>query len=567
MSLGKTFQEKYENFFKFFSHPKTITEIIDFIEKNKIPIESNYLRINLNMIDKNNLNILFYIIITSETDEDCLKKLKLLIEKYKVNYNIFDSISHRRLPYYTCVKGYLESTKYLIEKLNFNIQYIDSKEETLFFVAIRSYNIELVKYLDEKYPNWIFYPDSKYNSCIFNIFKREFTQLEDKKIKDILRYIICRGFDIDQKNKDNISFKDKCKYFQKENLLNEVIQEFSGDIKNIKNKNNKCLNINSQKLNNVIINNIVTKDINNKDSIGNLSNINNSDETYQLTNSHNNNIKNILEEKPKEFLENKIKINNINLHSPDSKNENFKPQIKVINNNINDNISEITNIISKNDNNDILTKKSYLNNNLKYNKKNENGLKSKLNDDIKINMDKIKCLNDNNINQKTKKILSINIIKTNNNENFYNNNIQIDNYLNIDNNEDINTSEENSIHDKISLKNNIINISTKKIFYDKNEIKNNNDINNFYDEDTKYINNRNKDDMESNNIARNENNINEEKNMKNILFNNNENERNKKNFCVFIQRKRNKLITEDNTIVNHLKSSDILKKYFNKYSK
>ena len=157
MSDWTKFQTEYINFFGFFVKPHSIEEIDEYIKSNHIPsYSSSCFAINLNMIDKNNLNVLFHIVIRSESDNDCLSKLKLLIEKYNVNYNGFDSEKYRRLPYFTCVKGYLESTKYLLNKMNYNIQMVDKNEETLFFSAMRSYNIELVKYLDNRYPNWIF---------------------------------------------------------------------------------------------------------------------------------------------------------------------------------------------------------------------------------------------------------------------------------------------------------------------------------------------------------------------------------------------------------------------------
>ena len=254
MSIGQTFQEKYENFFNFFNQPRSLEEIKDFINKNNIPTNSQYQQINLNMIDSQNLNILFHIIKKSESDEDCLKKLQLLIEKYNVNYNGFDYIYHRKIPFYTCVKGYLKSTIYLIEKMDFNIRNFDSREQTIFFSAIKSYNIELMKYLDRKYPKWIFYPDSNYNSCIFMIFKKNMN-IDDKKFKELLKFILNKGFDIEEKNNDNISFRDKCTYFQKDNLLYEVIKEIGGEIaeKYIKEMNDTNKNKKEQ---NIIMNNI-----------------------------------------------------------------------------------------------------------------------------------------------------------------------------------------------------------------------------------------------------------------------------------------------------------------------
>ena len=120
--LGETFPEKYSNFFKFFRDSnKSIKEITTFIESHSIPnYSSEYNKIHLNMIDPKNLNILFHVIRNCKSDDDCLQKLRFLIEKYNINYNIFD-INRRTLPFYTCVKGFLNSTKYLVEKMDYDI--------------------------------------------------------------------------------------------------------------------------------------------------------------------------------------------------------------------------------------------------------------------------------------------------------------------------------------------------------------------------------------------------------------------------------------------------------------
>ena len=56
MSLGNTFQERYLNFFNFFSNSsRTIEEIDNFIHDNNIPNFSQMKKIHLNMIDKQNL--------------------------------------------------------------------------------------------------------------------------------------------------------------------------------------------------------------------------------------------------------------------------------------------------------------------------------------------------------------------------------------------------------------------------------------------------------------------------------------------------------------------------------
>ena len=239
--LGETFPEKYSNFFKFFRDSnKSIKEITTFIERHSIPnYSSEYNKIHLNMIDPKNLNILFHVIRNCKSDDDCLQKLRFLIEKYNINYNIFD-INRRTLPFYTCVKGFLNSTIYLVEKMDYDISLKDNKEETLFFSAIRSYNLQIVKYLDNKYKGWIYYPNGEYDSCIFNIFKKTLKNEGEMKIKELLKYIIDRGFNIEQKNKNKISFKDLCIRNNIDKYLDDVLCEKNKgkNINNIKKENN-----------------------------------------------------------------------------------------------------------------------------------------------------------------------------------------------------------------------------------------------------------------------------------------------------------------------------------------
>ena len=239
-SLINSFEIKYTNFFNFFSTKHTISEITNFIESNKILSHStSFDSIYLNMIDKQNLNILFHIVITSDSDKDCLEKLKYLIEKYDINYNGFDYIHHRKLPFYTCVKGFLDSTKYLIEKMNFDINFKETDGKNLFFSAIKSYNIKLLEYLDNKFPLSVFDIDQKRNTCIFNIFKKDMTNKANiEKVKNILRYILKRGFKIDEKNSEGISFREKCGYFQIDNILNDVMKEFEEEKKENEGNNN-----------------------------------------------------------------------------------------------------------------------------------------------------------------------------------------------------------------------------------------------------------------------------------------------------------------------------------------
>ena len=260
-SLGNTFEKKYTNFFKFFNTKHTISEIIDFIEKNKILSHSkpSFDSIHLNMIDTQNLNILFHIVIRSDSDKECLQILKNLIEKYDINYNGFDYIHHRKLPFYTCVKGFLESTKYLIEKMNFDINYKESDGRNIFFSAIKSYNIKLLEYLDNKFPHNIFDIDQKKNTCIFNIFKKDIKNKDNiEKLKNILRYILKRGFKIDEKNSEGITFREKCAYHQIEHILNDVIKEFDIEKENEGENNlqikNLVLNEKKEEVKNIVEN-------------------------------------------------------------------------------------------------------------------------------------------------------------------------------------------------------------------------------------------------------------------------------------------------------------------------
>ena len=260
-SLGNTFEKKYTNFFKFFNTKHTISEIIDFIEKNKILSHSkpSFDSIHLNMIDTQNLNILFHIVIRSDSDKECLQILKYLIEKYDINYNGFDYIHHRKLPFYTCVKGFLESTKYLIEKMNFDINYKESDGRNIFFSAIKSYNIKLLEYLDNKFPHNIFDIDQKKNTCIFNIFKKDIKNKDNiEKLKNILRYILKRGFKIDEKNSEDITFREKCAYHQIEHILNDVIKEFDIEKENEGENNlqikNLVLNEKKEEVKNIVEN-------------------------------------------------------------------------------------------------------------------------------------------------------------------------------------------------------------------------------------------------------------------------------------------------------------------------
>ena len=384
MSIGQTFEEQYENFFKFFNDNHSIEEITDFIITNDIPSFSPYKQIHLNMIDSKNFNILFYIILKSLSDEDCLKKLKLLIEEYHVNYKVFDFNYQRRIPFYTCIKGYLESTKYIIEKLNYNIELMDNREQTLFFSAFKSYNLELVKYLDRKFPNYIFFPDSQYNSCIYDIFKKDMNKPEEsKKFENVLKFIINRGFDIFEENIDNISFYNKCEHFKKLDVLEKIIKEIGGEYeekyfrrkKRIDNDSN-CMDIddNNSKENNNIKNDINIKDLKINDNIEN----NNEAKINNTNIKINNNVEN-------------IKDLNINMNIKNINNEAINKDAKI-------------NMYIKNNNNDIKIKEPKINNN-----NNNVEYKDNKNDKI-IKNDSIGVKINNNKNIKNENIINSNNI-------------------------------------------------------------------------------------------------------------------------------------------------------------
>ena len=558
MSDWTKFQKEYLNFFEFFSRPHSIDEINEYIKNNHIAsYSSSCFIINLNMIDKNNLNVLFHIVIRSESDNDCLSKLKLLIEKYNVNYNGFDSEKYRRLPYFTCVKGYLESTKYLLNKMNYNIQMVDKNEETLFFSAMRSYNIELVKYLDNRYPKWIFYPDANYNSCIFSIFKKAFSSLDDEIIKNILRFIFNRGFDINEVNNKGVSFKDNLIYYQKGSILDEVLKEIFGNkVRNlIKNINDINIdetvdknNVNISELNNSKVNNIkepnlnINFTINNKFiNLNNNINPNNIINTSQISNQENS--KMIVEN---DDIQTNNNINDNNISQMEDIINDKKDRLKSLNNIksseldldiIDDNNKSLDNsTMNKNKNKDNLDFNTYyrktiyqkegediINENLN-NKRNNKGneiedAKSK-EDDISIKIDKNSDYEDS---------LNSDSIKNNN--------------KNINKNDIINESK-SKMEKEFEDQNNIPNNSQKKI-----------DIKHYIFED----------EVKKNRVHRKENKLTVERKLEEFFFNNdNQLNRNKK-CCFFISRKKNYPIYKDHIIIDKLKSNPKLKKFLDKF--
>ena len=558
MSDWTKFQTEYINFFEFFVRPHSLDEIDEYIKNNHIPsYSSSCFTINLNMIDKNNLNVLFHIVIRSESDNDCLSKLKLLIEKYNVNYNGFDSEKYRRLPYFTCVKGYLESTKYLLNKMNYNIQMVDKNEETLFFSAMRSYNIELVKYLDNRYPNWIFYPDANYNSCIFSIFKKAFSSLDDQKIKNILRFIFNRGFDINEVNNKGVSFKDNLIYYQKGNILDEVLKEIFGNkVKNLI-KNINDINIDEkEKKNNVNINEINNREVNNIQGTNLNINFTINNKFINLNNNINpNNIINtsqfVNEESSKMIVENddiqtNNNINNIN-------NNNISQMDNIINDK-KDGLKSLNNIKSCNldfdnnvDNNKSLDKsKMNINNNNKDNL--DDNIYSRKIDFPKDNRDII----NKNLNNKRNEIegakskeddISIKIDNKSDYEDSLKSDSDKNNDKNMNKNDILNESKfkmEKEFEDQINIQTN----SQKKI-----------DVKNYFFEE----------EVKKNRVHRKENKITVERKLEEFFFNNdNQLNRNKK-CCFFISRKKNYPIYKEHVIIDKLKSNPKLKKFLDKF--
>ena len=578
MSIGQTFEEKYTNFFNFFNQPHTLEEIIDFITKNNIPTNSPYMNISLNMIDSQNLNILFHIIKKSVSDEDCLKKLKTLIEKYNVNYNGFDYIYHRKIPFYTCVKGYLKSTEYLIEKMDFNIRNLDSRGQTIFFSAIKSYNIELMKYLDKKYPNWMFYPDNNFSSCIFMIFKKNM-DIDDTKFKELLKYIINKGFDIDEKNNDNISFKDKCIYFKKDALLYEVINEIGGDIaeKYLKNKsdendakNENNLNDNKNQQSNGE-NEINENQIINKNNI-NINNINHKNDINKSIKNDliiHNNIN-----KKEEIPNGSIKINTLNNLSSVGKNK-----LPFNNNNEKIKESEEKKINEENKDNIIITNQSQqddMKNKTEEKNKKDSANISNEDKNIKNNENyEIELLNEKkekkdfneknkNINSSNKGILPINIVNKKNNkeaESIKTNKIDIsknnekENNISINNNSNCDGNAKNNNQNNVEK--NLNQIKDNK--QPKKEQKNNNNIYTKYD-----INNLSLDDEY---ISQSENILNpftDQKDSTNVKKTEN-NDIKKTRCCIFIGRKTKYIKgTLDHNIKQELMKNKKLGKYIDK---
>ena len=464
MSNELSFEEQYDNFFQFFNQVHSKNEIREYIEKNKIPSFSPYNQINLNMIDPQNLNILFYIVKTSSSDEDCLEKLILLIEEYNVNYNVFDFNYQRRIPFYTCIKGYLKSTKYIIDKMEYDIQLMDKREQTLFFNAFKSYNLDLVNYLDQKFPRWIFYPDNNYNSCIYSIFKKDMNKQEEiKKFEKVLKFIIKRGFDIYEVNNDNISFIKKCEYFQKMDILENVIREVGGETakKYFMKKNGNNI-INDLKIDD---NDKKNKDIIN-DKISNISIINNN---INLKKNNNNNNNNNIENKN---IINKDNINNIikNMSNyleshnnylekiENEKKEKSKIKDKEFNNFKNSNTNILKEPYFKNESKNIKILKTK-NNNININE--QKNIFEGINNNWSIKLSSIQN-NELNPNQNISKQNNINIANENTfpNLNVYDNNISTEKKM-------------EKFYEKMDIETNCINNK------DNNNFSNNSDMNDF----------------------------------------------------------------------------------------
>ena len=114
-------------------------------------------------------------------------------------------------------------------------------------------------------------PNNEYSSCIFNIFKKSMKNEGENKIKNLMKFIIEKGFDIEQKNCDNVSFKDLCVSYKVNNYLEEVLKE-----KNKSKGNNNALKENKNIIKNEEINNrkISKENSNSSDSTSNITNIN-----------------------------------------------------------------------------------------------------------------------------------------------------------------------------------------------------------------------------------------------------------------------------------------------------
>ena len=266
--LNKAFQDQYSEFFKFFADSnKNISEMNSYINTISPLVSSpDNFRFNINIIDNKNLNILFHVIRKSKTDEECLEKIKFLIESCGVNYEIFD-INKRTLPYYSCVKGFFNTTVYLIDKMNFNIALKDNKEETLFFSALRSFNIKLINYLDQKYRGWVYYPNASYETCIFNIFKKSIKDEGETNIKNILKFIVSKGFDVSLKNVNKITFKELCKTFGIDKYLDEVMNEYNINLnEDVKENKNQIKSDGSNVVNDIDYDNLANNSFNNSKS-------------------------------------------------------------------------------------------------------------------------------------------------------------------------------------------------------------------------------------------------------------------------------------------------------------
>ena len=61
---------------------------------------------------------------------------------------------------------------------------------------------------------------------VYTIYLRTLSKKREKKIKNLLRFIINKGFDIDEKNNNIFSFRELCTIYGINNYLDDVLKEF-----------------------------------------------------------------------------------------------------------------------------------------------------------------------------------------------------------------------------------------------------------------------------------------------------------------------------------------------------
>lgn len=104
--------------------------------------------LDMNYLDDNNQNGLFYAICSIESDEKCFQIFQWLIGK-GMEPSIIDKYNQTPL-FYSCSAGLCTTTEWLIEKFKLNVNHCDVNGQTPFFYAVKENRKAIIELLMAK---------------------------------------------------------------------------------------------------------------------------------------------------------------------------------------------------------------------------------------------------------------------------------------------------------------------------------------------------------------------------------------------------------------------------------